>query len=271
MVRSFLNSALVVGLLLVAIAPSEAATDVFRFAADLNVNSEVEGDAVVLAGDLTLGPQARVHGDAVAVLGRVHLDDQAIVEGRVIALPSLAALDPDPIRTGGSVALRPGLFLITAGLWLVATTLVAWIWPLRLRSAVVDLRRTGWRLMILGVVVVITLFAALVAVLGFGPMWGVPLAGCLMVAFLMIKAVGLAVLGVWIVGLLPAKWSGKAWPISLNVFVGVSILLLVRLLPVFGGTLWGLVSIAALGVGVFSILTEWSTSEEKRYRMALAK
>ncbi len=271
MVRSFLTPVLIVGLLVAGIASTEAATDVFRFATDLDVNSEIEGDAVVLAGDLTLGPQARVHGDAVAVLGTVHLDDQARVEGRVIALPSLAALDPDPIRAGGSATLRPGLFLITAGLWLVATTLVGLIWPQRLRAAVADLRRTGWRLAFLGVVVVITLFAALVVVLGLGPMWGVPLAGCLMVIFLMIKAVGLAVLGVWITGLAPARWSGKGWPISLNVFVGVSILLLVRLVPILGGTLWGLVSIAALGVGVFSVLTEWSTSEEKRHRMALAK
>lgn len=271
MVRSFLTPLLVVALLAAGIGSSEAGPDVFRLATDLEVNSEIDGDAVVLAGDLTLGPEAKIHGDAVAVLGKVHLHDRAAVDGRVIALPSLAALDPDITRAGGSLTLKPGLFLITAGLWLVATTLVASIRPLQIRSAVADLRQAGWRPALLGVVVVITLFAALVAVLGLGPVWGVPLAGVLMLIFLMFKTLGLAVLGAWIGGFVTARWMSKGWPIGLSVFVGVSILLLIRLLPGFGGTLWGLVSIAALGVGVFSVLTEWSTSEKKRHRVALAK
>ena len=271
MVRSFLTPVLVVVLLAAGIASSEAGPDVFRLATDLDVNSEVHGDAVVLAGDLTLGPEARIHGDVVAVLGKVHLDDRAIVDGRVIALPSLAALDPDPTRAGGSLTLRPGLFLITAGLWLVATTFVAFLRPHQLRSAVADLRQAGWRLAVLGVVVVITLFAALVAVLGFGPVWGVPLAGFLMLIFLIVKAVGLTVLGAWIGGPATARWAGKGRSIGLSVFVGVSLLLLVRLLPGIGATLWALISIAALGEGVFSVLTEWSTSEEQGHRIALAK
>lgn len=260
MVRPFLTPILVVGLLAIGVASSEAATDVFRFATDLDINSKVEGNAVVLGGDLTLGPQARVSGDAIAVLGTVHLDNEAKVGGRVIALPSLAALDPDPIRSGSGATLKPGLFLVTGGLWLVATTLVGVIWPSRLRGAVADLHRTGWRLPFLGVVVVITFFAALVAVLGLGPMWGVPLAGGLMVIFLMIKAAGLAVVGAWVGGLTQIRWPGKGWPISADVFVGVSILLLVRLIPIVGGTLWSLVSVGVLGVGVFSVLSELSTS-----------
>ncbi len=81
-----------------------------------------------------------------------------------------------------------------------------------------------------------------------------------MLIFLIIKAIGLAVLGAWIGGLATARWAPKGLPIGLGVFDGVSILLLVRLLPGLGGTLWGLVSIVALGVGVFSVLTAWSTS-----------
>lgn len=260
MVRSFLTPVLVVALLVAGVALSEAGADVFRLATDLDVNSEIDGDAVVLAGDLTLGPEAKIHGDAVAVLGTVHMDERATVDGRVIALPSLAALDPDPTRAGGSLTLKPGLFLITAGLWLVTTTLVASIRPLKIRSAVADLRQAGWRPAVLGVVVIITLFAALVAVLGLGPVWGVPMAGLLMLIFLIFKALGLAILGAWVGGFVTARWISKGWPIGLSVFVGVSILLLIRLLPGIGGALWGLVSIAALGVGVFSVLTEWSTS-----------
>jgi len=258
--RSFLTPVLVLVLLAFGVASSEAGTDVFRLATDLDVNSEIDGDAVVLAGDLTLGPEAKIHGDAVAVLGKVHLDDRATVDGRIIALPSLAALDPDPARSGGSLTLKPGLFLITAGLWLVVTTLVASIRPIQIRSAVADLRQAGWRPALLGVVVIVTLFAALVAVLGLGPVWGVPMAGLLMLIFLMFKALGLAILGAWVGGFVTARWIDKGWPIGLSVFVGVSILLLIRLLPGLGGLLWGLVSIAALGVAVFSVLTEWSIS-----------
>lgn len=260
MVRSFLISVLVGAFLVMASASAEATPDVFKLATDLEVNSKISGDVVVLAGDLTLGPEARIQGDAVAVLGTIHLDEGAQVDGRVIALSSLSALDPDPIRGGSSSSLRPGLFLVTGGCWLVVTTLLAFIWPLRLRSAVGDLRRAGWRLALLGLVVVVTMFAALVAVLGLGPIWGVPLAGCLMVIFLMVKAVGLAVVGARIGGWVPARLTGQSRPISLDVFIGVAILLMVRLIPILGGTLWSLVSVVALGVGMFSILSVWSTS-----------
>ncbi len=269
MVRSFLISILAVGLFLAGVTGSEAGTDVFRLATDLDVNSEVSGDAVVLAGDLNLGPEARIHGDAIAVLGQVHRDDRATIDGRVISLPSLAALDPVGLK--GTMILRPGLFLMTAGLWLVATTLMAFVWPRQLSSALVRLRQTAWLPMVLGVVVVITLFAALVAVLGLGPVWGVPLAVILMLVFLMFKALGLAVLGAWIGGFVTARWAGQGWPVGFRVFAGVFLLLLIRLVPGLGGVLWALISIAALGVGVFSTLAEWSISENKRRRPALAK
>jgi hypothetical protein len=260
MVRSFLIPFLVIWLFAVGVVSSEAAPDVFRLATDLDVNSEVAGDAVVLAGDLTLGPDAHVRGDAVAVLGRVHRDDRARVDGRVIALPSLAALSPETLGTGNSSTLRLGLFLLTGGLWLVATTFIAVFWPARLLSATAGFRQAGWRLVILGLVVVITLFAALVAVLGFGPVWGVPLAGCLMLVFLGFKTLGLAVLGAWIGSRLPFRWKPAGWSLGLDVFVGVSCLLVLRWVPMFGGTLWAIASVVALGVGVFSVLTEWSTS-----------
>lgn len=260
MVRPYLTSILVVGFFAIGIAPSVGAADVFRFATDLEINTQVEGDVVVLGGDLTVGPLARISGDAIAVLGTVDIDDEAKVGGRVIALPSLAALDPDPIRSTSGAALKPGLFLVTGGLWLVATTLIGVIWPTRLRGAVADVQRTGWRLPFLGIVVVLTFFAALVAVLGLGPMWGVPLAGVLMVIFLMIKAIGLAVVGAWIAGMARIQGRGTNWPISASVFIGVAVLLVMRLIPIVGGTLWSLVSVGVLGVGVFSLLSELSTS-----------
>jgi len=263
MVRSFLIPFLVIWLFAVGVASSEAAPGIFRLATDLNVNSEVVGDAVVLAGDVTLGPNAHIHGDAVAVLGRVHRAEGSRVDGRVFALPSLAALSPQAPDTEGGSILRLGLFLLTGGLWLVATTMITVFWPSRLRSATAGVRQAGWRLMILGLVGVITLFAALVAVLGLGPVWGVPLAACLMMVFLVFKTVGLAVLGAWIGSTLLIRWTSSAWPLGLDVFVGVSGLLVLRLVPVLGGTLWGMASVVALGAGVFSVLTEWSTMDKR--------
>jgi hypothetical protein len=178
----------------------------------------------------------------------------------VIALPSLAALSPETLGAGNSPTLKLGLFLLTGGLWLVATTLIAVFWPARLLSATAGFRRAGWRLIILGLVVIITLFAALVAVLGLGPVWGVPLAGGLMLVFLGFKALGLAVLGAWIGSLLPSRWRRAGWPLGLDVFFGVSGLLVLRWVPMFGGTLWAVASVIALGVGVFTVLTEWSTA-----------
>lgn len=261
MARPLLRALLLAGVFALGLGVASAAdaADVFRLATDLEVNGRVAGDVVVVAGDLYLGPEAQVEGDAIAVLGFVHRQDGASVAGKVIALPSLASLEPAAADVS-SPGLRIGLFMIVAGLWLLVTTGLAVVRPAAMRRATRGLAGSGPRMVALGALALATLFAALVAVLGLGPEWGVPLAGTLMVIFVVFKAIGLAVGGAVIGRVVLRRAPAITGSVSIEVFVGVLVLLLLRLVPVVGGFLWGLVSIVALGVGVFSAVTVGSAA-----------
>jgi hypothetical protein len=116
------------------------------------------------------------------------------------------------------------------------------------------LPQLGLRVAVLGAMVALTLVAALIAAIGLGPGVGLLLAAALGVGFLAIKAVGLAVLGGSLgKAVLGRLTSGRALPLTSAVFVGVLLLLMARFLPVVGGGAWTVVSLAALGAGVFAV------------------
>ena len=221
---------------------------------ELRVDELVDGDVVALAGDVVLGPRADVRGHAVAVFGEVRAEPGARVAGRMIGLSSLAGLAVLPAAGEDGARLRIAVRLLVAGSWLLATTLIALLWPSRLRWGMAVLPQLGLRVAVLGAMVALTLLAALIAAIGLGPGVGLLLAAALGVGFLAIKAVGLAVLGgslgKTVLGRLAA---GRALPLTSAVFVGVLLLLMARFLPVVGGGAWTVVSLAALGAGVFAL------------------
>lgn len=249
-----MTAASVAAVLVLSASVAGAAPSEFAIAHDLEIDAEVSGDAVVLAGDLRLGPSARIHGDAVALIGSVEADPDAVVEGRVLSLPSLATLTPVSTRFGLGVDVRPGLFLLIAGWWLLATSTVAIIWPQTLRREITAFVRLGSRVFFIGLVALVTIGAALVAVMGLGPVWGVPLAWAILVGFLIFKVAGLAVLGGWLGGAMIEAVPALALPLSCRVFLGTALFLVIRMLPAVGGIAWNFISILALGVGFAAII-----------------
>jgi hypothetical protein len=133
-------------------------------------------------------------------------------------------------------------------------TVLALALPVRLRLGVVALSRLGLRVVVLGILASITLFAALVAALSLGPGLGVPLTAGVMLLFLATKAVGLTVVGGWLGELLLRRRLHRPLPLSCEVFVGVAVLLLLRVLPVAGGSLWTVASVVAVGAGLFTLV-----------------
>jgi hypothetical protein len=220
----------------------------------LSVNDEVDGDVVVIGGDVHLGAQARVRGHVVSVYGTITVDAGAQVEGRVIALsslsnPTLRSIDGVPDR-GLAMAIR----LTTAGVWLLATTLAAFLFPRRLRYGVWILPSLGIKALVLGVLVAVTLVAALVAVVGMGPTIGVPLAIVVAAVFLAVKAAGLATLGGGLGAALTRRVMPGRWvPLTAEVFVGVMVMMMVRFLPLVGGFAWSVLTVVALGIGVLVV------------------
>lgn len=220
---------------------------------ELRVNEEVDGDVVAIGGDVVLGPEARVHGHAVSIFGSVRVEPGAQVDGRVIGLSSLASLSLASVEEGGGLhRLDTGLRFVTAGGWLFVTTLIAFLWPAPIRRGVAALPQLGAKTLVLGVMVAITLLAGLIAVIGLGPFLGLPLAAALAVAFLVVKALGLAVLGGGVgTAILRRVVPSRIMPITTEVFVGVVVMLMVRFLPVVGGMAWTVLVLVALGTGVF--------------------
>jgi hypothetical protein len=239
---------------------------------DLEIDRPVEGDAVVFGADLVLGPNASIVGDAVAVGGNVILADGATVSRHVVAMLGEADVAPGA-RVGGrvlafaSVAMLArgrggeqhllkvdlGLRLLASGGWLLVTTGLAFLFPVRMRYGAWSLPPLGLRVPALGTLVALTIVASLVAALGFGPALGVPLAAGLMVVFFAAKSFGLTVVGCAVGNAILRRWIHHPMPISLEVFVGVLALLALRFLPVIGETLWTVIALVALGASVAAV------------------
>jgi hypothetical protein len=236
---------------------------------DLEVNGSIEGDVVVFGADLVLGAQARITGDAVAVggnvrivpgaeigrhvvavFGVVEIDGDAEIGGRVLSLSSLASL-----ATGAGVAERPrrvsfAMRLLASGGWLLVTTGIAFLFPIRMRLAAWSVPGFGVRIPAVGLMIALTAVVSLLAALGLGPGFGVPLVAALMVVFFIAKSLGLTVLGCVVGTWVLRRWVRHPLPISLEVFVGVLVLLALRFMPVLGETLWTLISVIALGASI---------------------
>jgi hypothetical protein len=236
---------------------------------DLVVDGPVDGDVVVFAADLVLAADARVAGDAVAIGGNVRVDSGAevgrhvmsvlgttdvargaTVNGRVFSLSSLASLAQDPGTASASPRVGVAVRLLASGGWLLVTTGLAFLFPARMRYGAWAVPPLGLKVPALGVLVAVTIIASLVAALGFGPALGVPLIAGMMVVFFAGKAVGLTVLSCVAGTILLRRWLHHPLPISLEVFVGMLVLLALRFLPIAGETLWSLFSVCALGATV---------------------
>lgn len=214
------------------------------------VDGPIDGDVVAVGGDIHLGANADVRGDVVALFGAVDRAPGAHVGGRVLAVSSLSGLVLARGSVGRSSRSQLGVRLLVAGLWLFATTLVAAAAPRRSVAGSWAVDRVGWRSVVVGALVSVTLVAALIAALGSGPALTVPLTAAVMVVFMAGKAFGLVLVGA-VVGrrVLAAVRRGQS-QVTFEVFLGVGVLLVLRFLPVVGGVIWTVVSIWALGACV---------------------
>jgi hypothetical protein len=233
------------------------------------VDEPVEGDVVVFGADLVLGPGAQVNGDAVAisgdirvlegaavarhvvaVLGSADVPEGAAVGGKVLSLESVATLMPVTSARGTSLRADLSMHLLTAGGWLLVTTGLAFGFPIRMRYGAWSLPRLGVKIPATGILVGLTLIASLIAALGLGPALGVPMVAALMIVSFAAKSVGLTILGCWVGSAVLRRCVHHPLPISLEVFVGVLVLLAFRFLPIAGETLWTLISLVALGASI---------------------
>ncbi len=236
--------------------------DVVAFEADVHLGplADVDGDVVVVGGNLRLDDRARVGRHVLAIFGDVEVAPGAVIEGRTLAFSSLSSV---ALRPGNSAPLQVTLAvrLVTSGGWLLVTTALAFGLSSRLRYGVWVFPQLGFRVLVLGLAAGVTFFAALVAVLGLGPALGVPLSAAMTVVFFAVRAVGLTVVGGYLGGVLLRRVWLRPLPLTLEVFTGVFTLLVIRFLPLIGGLTWSICSIAALGTGIIVLATNVSEGE----------
>jgi hypothetical protein len=228
--------------------------DVVAFEADVHLGplADVEGDVVVVGGDLRLDDHSRVGRHVLAIFGAVEAAPGAVVEGRTLVFESLSsvALRPDD---GAPFQVTLAVRILSSGGWLLVTTALAFGIAGRLRYGVWVLPQLGVKVVVLGIAAGITFFAAVVAALGLGPTVGVPLAAALTVVFFALRAVGLTVIGGFLGGVVLRLWFSHPLPLTVEVFAGVLGLLVARFIPGVGGFLWSLCSLAALGAGIVAL------------------
>ncbi len=220
---------------------------------ELRVDGSVRGDVVALGSDVVLGSTAHVGGDVVAVFGSVERAPGAVVEGRTVALTSLAAMltegsGVDAART------RLGLRTVTVGFWLVMTTGLAALFPVWCRRGCLRAVREPSRTAIAGMLFVATLVAVIVALLGLGPVLSMPFVTAAVIAAVLAKGVGLALLGGLLGGSIVRLLTPRFVPVSVEVLVGVGLLLALRFVPGVGSALWTALSVVAVGVAAVTVL-----------------
>ncbi len=228
------------------------AGDAVVFGADLYLEpgAEIAGDAIAVGGSVTVSPRASVRGHVVAVFGRVDVDADATVSGRVLGYASLASLASDAAGHQGPLPHNLSVRLLAAGGWLLVTTGLAFLFPSRFRCATWAACALGPRLVAAGLLIGLTVVAAVIAALGLGPALGVPLVAAVMVLSFAAKAAGLTVLGAWIGGAVARLQVHHPLQITVEVFVGMLVLLALRFVPIIGEPVWMLVSLTALGASI---------------------
>ena len=260
-------------LLLLLVLPfsgvAEASSGRTAVLTNLRINGPVAGDVVVIGAHLELATEARVEGDAVAnggevlvakgavvtrhdvsIIGGADVPASADIGGRVLCFSSPATLLSTSPARETSLQTNVSMHRLAAGGWLRVTTGLAFLFPTRMRFGAWAMPSLGIKVPALGVLAGLTVFASLIAALGLGPVLGVPLVAGLMMVFFAARAVGLTVLGCWVGAIVLKRWVHHPLPISLEVFVGVLVLLAVRFFPVVGETAWTLISLVALGASV---------------------
>jgi hypothetical protein len=218
----------------------------------LRVESDIEGDAIALGGDVVIGPGGRVGGDAVAVGGVVRGD--GVAAGRVVSVASFESAALGPFDDGPRARVAWGVRAMRAGGWLVLAALLLLLFPRQVRRAAGHLRAMPARTVAVGalslavwLLLVLLLLAAAASRLGIALL----LAG--VAALLAAKVLGLLAVA-WLVGhalapALPAGWRGELPRTG----AGMLLLAAAALLPAAGPLAWAAANVAGVGAIVAAL------------------
>jgi uncharacterized RDD family membrane protein YckC len=228
------------------------------------VNSHVRGDVFALFGNVELGPEARVDGEVVVISGELIRDPAARIRGDIqeVTLPFefgrfewLRPWVKECLLLGRPLAIEPGLgWAWTLAIGFLALYIVlALMFPASIESCVKTLEQRPGRTLVASLLTLlltpILTLLLLITVVGFAvvPFFWLGL----FVAGLFGKAVILAVLGR---RLTRFASSGPLGDVAVAVFIGGILVLGLYLIPVLGFITYKVLGILGLGVTVYTLL-----------------
>lgn len=212
------------------------------------INGTVHGNAVAVMGTLKLGPKAHVDGNAVSVSGRIERDPAAFICGQVVDQAGPVDLQRHPgasawwehgFLRGRPLAIGPHLHLIwivtllTAGLYV----LLALVFPAgvtRCADVIVDRPGLTFLVGVLSILALPLLFVVLLITI-----IGIPVA-VLVMPMAVFSAILFGKAGVY--ALVGRAFTGRQVRPALWVVVGVSLFILIYLVPLIGFLSWMLVA-----------------------------
>jgi hypothetical protein len=241
-----------------------AASGIAVLRGSARIAGSVEGDVVVLGGDVDLDSQARVGGDVFVLGGAIHTRPGSEVRGRSVAYPTapgaLLVLAEGPalgLSPWSRVVVGTKLALLAA--WLItAMALVAVAWP-AIASTADAIAATPLRSFVVGLVgVLAAILAALFLSSFLGVAAGVPLLVLLALAALVLKLWGTVAVCAFLGTRLArrAGWRGAA-PLAATL-CGLGCLGVLKFVPWLG--VWAWTAATLIGVGA-SLITKLGRRE----------
>ena len=232
----------------------EALADVAALDGDARITGRVDGDVIVLGGDVELAATARVGGDVFALGGHVRAAAGAEVGGRTVSHPTVSAAwltliegpafglsATDPLVLGAKLA------LLTA--WLALVLLLFATSSREVLATSESVAGEPFRNFFLGLTASLTLVLAALFFTAFSTaLVGVPMLVLVVVAALVLKLWGMVAVfhaaGRWLFDLL-----GRRQPAAvLNVAVaGLAALGLFKMLPWVGAWVWTAATLIGIG------------------------
>lgn len=232
-----------------ATAKTTRTHDAYAFGHDFVVRDVIDGDLLVVGGNVVFTGSGRVRGNVVYAGGRV-IGGEGRIDGRAYPLASIEGAAASMTRTAVALSL---LFV-----WLIAAVAVTLVSGREVRFSSIEMRASSLHCFVLGLVAftsfVLTaiMFSYLVPFLV-----GIPLLAALAVFAILAKIYGMVAV-FHAVGSLVAgprtreQLASRKWlrgDVAM-VVIGVLILGAIRLIPVVGTLAWSGASIFGIGVAL---------------------
>ncbi|MDE2851014.1 MAG: hypothetical protein OXP74_10430 [Acidobacteriota bacterium] len=238
----------------------EARSDAVVLNGNARIDGVVQGDVIVLGGDVGLGPSARLGGDVFVLGGRVDAESGAAIEGRTVAYArapsSLVVLAEGPVL--GQAALSPAVALLNLGLlfaWLLVTLVLVAGFDPALKATAQSVLERPFRNFFAGLVAVLAVALTFAVLTATAPaLVGAPLLAVCGVAILVCKLWGtVAVFQAVGARLLPGRLGLAGRPLT-AALSGLLVLGLVKMAPYVGGWTWTIVTCVGIGAALDSRL-----------------